>query len=166
MDRGSSIDVGRGLESFLNLDPILNSIQQILNDYLPAAYIIAFVLLVVGTMREFLLPETRRFLHNLMRAIFLVAAITFLPSVMEWCDQAFKALAELPAAESIQFGDSSYAIKPGSKGATVNAIEEVLQSKISVSHSATATVSAKESPGQRSAQLSGNEYRKGLELYC
>src|SRR6516225_3544669 len=85
-------DIARGIEGFLNLQPLLNSIQDILNDYFPAAYLIAFVLLVVGTMREFLFPETRRFMQNLLRAVLLVATISFLPSFMNWCDQAFKAL--------------------------------------------------------------------------
>jgi hypothetical protein len=58
-----------------------------LNDYLPAVYLIAFVLLVVATMREFLFPETRRFMQNLLRAVLLVAAIGFLPSFIDWCDQ-------------------------------------------------------------------------------
>jgi hypothetical protein len=37
---------------FLNLEPLLSSIQSILNDYLPAVYLIAFVLLVVATMSD------------------------------------------------------------------------------------------------------------------
>jgi hypothetical protein len=49
------------LDGFLNLEPLVDSIQKVLNDYQPAAYAIAFVLLTVGTMREFLYPETRRF---------------------------------------------------------------------------------------------------------
>jgi hypothetical protein len=57
------------LDRFLNLEPLLNSIQGVLNDYQPAAYVIAFIVLVVGTMREFLYPETRRFLHSVLRAL-------------------------------------------------------------------------------------------------
>ena len=79
-------DIARGIEGFLNLQPLLNSIQDILNCYFPAAYLVAFVLLVVGTMREFLFPETRRFMQNLLRAVLLVAAISFLPSFMNWCE--------------------------------------------------------------------------------
>src|SRR5215471_13498756 len=104
-------DIARGIEGFLNLQPLLNSIQSILNEYMPAAYMIAFVLLVVGTMREFLFPETRRFMQNLLRAVLLVAAIGFLPSFMDWCDQEFRALADLPGTRAISFGDSHYAIK-------------------------------------------------------
>jgi hypothetical protein len=80
-------DIARGIEGFLNIQPLLNSIQDILNGYFPPAYLIAFVLLVVGTMREFLFPETRRFMQNLLRAVLLVAAISFLPSFMNWSYQ-------------------------------------------------------------------------------
>ena len=70
------------------------SIQRILNDYQPAAYGIAFVLLTVGTMREFLYPETRRFLEALLRAVLLVASVNLAPNFIDWCDQAARALAE------------------------------------------------------------------------
>src|SRR5271165_6272199 len=86
------------LEGFFNLDPLVASIQEVLNSYQPAAYAIAFVLLTVGTMREFLYPETRRFIEALLRAVLLVAGISFAPNIISWCDQAVRALAELPAA--------------------------------------------------------------------
>jgi hypothetical protein len=149
-------DIARGIEGFLNLQPLLNSIQDILNCYFPAAYLVAFVLLVVGTMREFLFPETRRFMQNLLRAVLLVAAISFLPSFMNWCDQAFKALAELPAAQTIAFGDSRYAIKAGGGGSSVTAIEQVLQSKITVSNAATGGSVSSDSSTKGTPQFSGN----------
>ena len=95
------------LDGFLNLEPLVDSIQRVLNDYQPAAYAIAFVLLTVGTMREFLYPETRRLLEALLRAVLLVASISFAPSLIDWCDQAAQALAELPAAEQVNFGNWS-----------------------------------------------------------
>src|ERR1700674_3071056 len=101
------------LDGFLNLDPLVASIQRILNDYQPAAYGIAFVLLTVGTMREFLYPETRRFLDALFRAVLLVASANYARSFIDWCDQAARALAELPAAEQVDFGTLTYTIKPG-----------------------------------------------------
>src|SRR5271156_1200935 len=101
------------LDGFLNLEPLVASIQRVLNDYQPAAYAIAFVLLTVGAMREFLYPEGRRFLDAVLRAVLLVASISFAPSFIDWCDQAARALAELPAAEQVNLGDSSYSIKSG-----------------------------------------------------
>ena len=72
MDLGKQyVDLAQGLDGFLNLEPLLGSIQRVLNEYLPAVYLIAFVLLVVGTMREFLFLETRRFMQNLLRAVLL-----------------------------------------------------------------------------------------------
>jgi hypothetical protein len=156
-------DIARDLEGFLNLQPLLNSIQAVLNDYFPAAYLIAFVLLVVGTMREFLFPETRRFMQNLLRPFFSLL-ISFLPSFIDWCDQAFKALAELPAAQTIAFGDSRYAIKPGSEGSNVTEIEQVLESKIAVSNAGAAGSSSNRS-AQMSPQLSWNplDFGKSVE---
>src|SRR5215470_7593936 len=127
-------DIARGIEGFLNFQPLLNSIQGILDGYFPAAYLIAFVLLVVGTMREFLFPETRRFMQNLLRAVLLVGTISFLPSFMDWCDYAFKA---------------------GSDGSNVTAIEQVLESKIAVSSAGRAGSPSNRSK-QGSPQLSWN----------
>jgi hypothetical protein len=148
-------DIARALDGFLNLEPLLNSIQHVLNGYLPAVYLIAFVLLVVGAMREFLFPETRRFMQTLLRSVLLVAVIGFLPNSMEWCDQAFKALAELPAAQTIQFGDSGYAIKSGS-GLTVTAIEQVLASKLMMSNAGKTGAAGNDSSTRGSHQLSVN----------
>src|ERR1700724_1761905 len=80
------------LDGFLNLEPVVNTIQRVLNDYQPAAYAVAFVLLTVGTMREFFYPETRRFLDAVLRAVLLVASISFAPNIIEWGDQAAQAL--------------------------------------------------------------------------
>ena len=61
-DTGTYTSATGALDGFLNLEPLVESIQRVLNDYQPAVYAVAFVLLTVGTMREFLYPETRRFL--------------------------------------------------------------------------------------------------------
>jgi hypothetical protein len=153
----------RDLDGFLNLEPLVSSIQHIFNDYLPASYLIAFVLLVVGVMRGFLFTETRQFMQNLLRAVLLVATISFLPNFIDWCDQAFKAFAELPAAETVTFGNSSYTIKP-SNGSAVTGIEQVLKSKIAVSNAATAKSARNDSSTQGSPQLSGNPFDMGKNM--
>ena len=117
------------LGEFLNLNPLVASIQQMLNEYLPAVYAIAFVMLTVGTMREFFYPETRRFLEAILRAVMLVASISFAPNVIDWCDQAAQALAEFQGAGQVNFGEWSYSIKPGQAPA-ITQLEQVLQSKI------------------------------------
>ena len=71
------------LDGFLNLEPLVASIQRVLSDYQPAAYAIAFILLTVGTMREFLYPETRRFIDALLRVVLLVAMISIAPSLID-----------------------------------------------------------------------------------
>jgi hypothetical protein len=117
------------LDKFLNLEPLVNSIEGVLNDYRPAAYPIAFVLLVVGTMREFLYPETRRFFSAVLQAVLLVATISFASSFIDWCDQAAQALAQLPAAQKVSFGNSLYSMKAG-EAPTITQLEQVLQEKI------------------------------------
>ena len=157
------VDLAQGLDGFLNLEPLLGSIQTVLNEYLPAVYLIAFVLLVVGTMREFLFLETRRFMQNLLRVVLLVAVIGFLPSFMDWCDQGFKALADLPAAQNITFGDSSYAIK-STHGSTVTAIEQVLQSKSAISNTRKAPDAGNGASAQGSPQFSLNPLDLGKNV--
>ena len=117
------------LDGFLNLEPLVNSIQRVLNDYQPAAYAIAFVLLTVGTMREFFYPEARRFFEAILRAVLLVASISFATNFIDWLNQAAQALAELPSAEQVNLGGESYSIKPGQAPA-ITQLEEVLQAKI------------------------------------
>src|SRR5580692_11493206 len=138
------------LDGFLNLEPLVASIQRVLGDYQPAAYAIAFVLLTVGTMREFLYPETRRFIDALLRVVLLVAMISMAPSLIDWCDQAARALAELPAAEQVKLGDQSYSIKPGQAPA-ITQLEQVLQAKIEGSNSAESAAATSQKPPQFSA---------------
>jgi hypothetical protein len=151
------------LDGFLNLEPLVDSIQRVLNDYQPAAYAIAFVLLTVGTMREFLYPETRRFLQAILRAVLLVASIGYATNFIDWCDQAAQALAKLPAAEQVNLGGVSYSIKPGQAPA-ITQLEEVLQAKIkgsdfNQSGSANAAVN-----GQKPPQFSSNPLDFGKDV--
>ncbi len=117
------------LDKFLNLESLVNSIEGVLNDYRPATYAVAFILLVVGTMREFLYPETRRFFSAVLQAVLLVATISFASNLIDWCDRAAQALAQLPAAQEVSFGNWSYSMKPGATP-TVTLLEQVLQAKI------------------------------------
>ena len=116
------------LDGFLNLEPLTKSIEGVLDDYRPAAYAIAFLLLVVGTMREFQ-PETRRFFHAVLRAVLLVATISFASNFTDWCDQTARALAQLPVARQVNFGTGRYSMKPG-EAPTIVQLEQVLQAKI------------------------------------
>jgi hypothetical protein len=150
------------LNGFLNLEPLLDSIQRVLNDYQPAAYAVAFVLLTVGTMREFFYPETRRFLEALLRAVLLVASISFAPSLIDWCNQAAQAVAELPAAEQVNFGNWSYSFKSG-QGPAITQLEQVLQAKIKGSDFGN-DGSNPGGNGQKSPQFSANPLDFGKDV--
>ncbi len=151
------------LEGFLNLDPLVASIQRVLNDYQPAAYAIAFVLLTVGTMREFLYPETRRLLDALLRSVLLVGSISFASSLIDWCDQAARALAELPSAEQVSFGGQSYSIKAGQAPA-ITELEQVLQSKIKGNDFNNSGSAGQAASNQNSPQFSANPLDFGKDV--
>jgi hypothetical protein len=151
------------LNGFLNLEPLVASIQRMLNDYLPAVYAIAFVLLTVGTMREFFYPETRRFIDAVLRAVLLVASISFAPNIIDWGDQAAQALAELPAANQVNFGDWSYSIKSGQAPA-ITQLEQVLQTKIQGSGFANSGSGQEAANIQKSPQFSSNPLDFGKDV--
>jgi hypothetical protein len=151
------------LNGFLNLEPLVDSIQRVLNDYQPAAYAIAFVLLTVGTMREFIYPETRRFLDGVLRAVLLVACIGFAPNFFDWCDQAAQALAALPAADQVNFGDSSYSIQPGQAPA-ITQLEQVLQATMKGSDFNQSSLGNGAAESQKSPQFSSNPLDFGKDV--
>lgn len=65
----------KNLDGFFNLTPLLNQIRAIADDYRPATMMIAFVLLVFGTLRGFLQCEVHRFFQNLLHVTVLVCLI-------------------------------------------------------------------------------------------
>lgn len=162
-EAGTYTSATGALDGFLNLEPLVDSIQRVLNDYQPAAYAIAFVLLTVGTMREFIYPETRRFLDAVLRTVLLVASISFAPNFIEWCDQAAGALAELPAAEQVNFGGGSYSIKSGQAPA-ITQLEQVLQAKIKGSDFNESTSRNESANSQKSPQFSSNPLDFGKDV--
>jgi len=151
------------LDKFLNLEPLVNSIEGVLNNYRPAAYAIAFMLLVVGTMREFLYPETRRFFQAVLQAVLLVATISFGSNFIDWCDEAAQALAQLPAAQQVNFGNRSYSMKPG-EAPTVTQLEQVLQAKIEGTAFDKGNSASESGNTQNSPQFSGNPLDFGRDL--
>jgi hypothetical protein len=162
-DSETYTSAANALDGFLNLDPLVASIQRVVNDYQPALYAIAFVLLTVGTMREFLYPEPRRFLEALLRAVLLVASISFAPNFIDWCDQAARAFAELPSAEQVSFGGQSYSIKPGQTPA-VTQLEQVLQAKITGNGFAKSGPGSQAASSQKSPQFSANPLDFGKDV--
>jgi hypothetical protein len=117
------------LDKFFNLDPLVNSIQAAANAYQPATYVIAFVLLTAGTIREFLHPETRRFFGTLVHTIVLVACVHGAPAFFSWCNNAADALAQLPSGVSLSIGGTTYTLT-GGQSPSLTAVEDALQSKV------------------------------------
>jgi hypothetical protein len=151
------------LDKFLNLEPLVNSIEGVLNDYRPATYPIAFFLLVVGAMREFLYPETRRFFSAVLQAVLLVATISFSSRFIDWCDQAAQALAQLPAAQKVSFGNSSYSMKAG-EAPTITQLEQVLQEKIEETALNKGNAGSEGGNAQDSSQFSANPLDIGKDI--
>jgi hypothetical protein len=114
-------------------------------------------------MREFLYPESRRFIDALLRAILLVATISFAPSLIDWCDQAARALAELPAAKQVNLGGQSYSIKSGQAPA-ITQLEQVLQAKIEGSNSTQNNAGSEAANSQKSPQFSANPLDFGKDM--
>jgi hypothetical protein len=126
---GSYTYLSSELEKFFNLDPLVNSIQAAANAYQPAAYVIAFVLLTAGTIREFLHPETRRFFSTLLHTIVLVGCVSGAPTLFGWCKNAADALAQMSSGVSLSIGGASYTLT-GGQSPSLTALENALQSKV------------------------------------
>jgi hypothetical protein len=116
------------LDGFLNFEPLLNSFSTVLNDYRPAIYIIAFVLLVVSAMHGFLQPDSRRFFHTIVHSIVLVALICEAPILIGWIEAAAAGFAALPQARVIRVGNENVEFKPGTTP-LIKSIEDVLAAK-------------------------------------
>jgi hypothetical protein len=162
-DTGAYTSATGALDGFLNLEPLVASVQRVLNEYQPAVYAVAFVLLTVGTMREFLYPETRRFLAAVLQAILLVASISFAPDFIDWSDQAARALAELPAAGQVELGGLSYSFKSG-QAPTITQLEQVLQAKINGSDLSKSGSGNGAANSQNSPQFSSNPLDFGKNM--
>jgi hypothetical protein len=120
-----------GLDQYINPDALVNMIQSAVNVYMPAAYALAFVLLTVGTMREFLYPEMRRFFGTLLRTLLLVACMSGAPTLVGWLKGAADALAQMPSGVSFSINGTSYSLT-GGQAPGLTQLENALQSKMQV----------------------------------
>jgi hypothetical protein len=116
------------LDGFLNFQPLLTSLSNILDDYRPAIHLIAFVLLVVSAIHGFLQPDSRRFFQTLAQSIVLTALICQTPVVIQWFQAAATAFANLPQARTIRIGNETVDFKPG-ETPLIKRIEKVLAQK-------------------------------------
>jgi hypothetical protein len=116
------------LDGFLNFQPLLTSLSNILDDYRPAIHLIAFVLLVVSAIHGFLQPDSRRFFQTLAQSIILTALICQTPVIIQWFQAAATAFANLPQARTIRVGNATIDFKPG-ETPLIKSIENVLAQK-------------------------------------
>jgi hypothetical protein len=78
----------------LHLQEILASMQNIERQLQPISIVVAFVLLVFGTMRGFLEADSRKFMLNLLRAIIIVCLIGHWFQVKQWLGYAVDGLTQ------------------------------------------------------------------------
>src|SRR5260370_14892985 len=78
----------------LHLQEILAAMQYIERQLQPLTLVVAFVLLVFGTMRGFLEPEPRKFMLNLLRAIIIVCLVGHWFQIEQWLGYAADGLAQ------------------------------------------------------------------------
>jgi hypothetical protein len=78
----------------LHLQEILASMQNIQRQLQPLVVVVAFVLLVFGTMRGFLEPDSRKFMQNLLRAVIIVCLIGHWFQIKQWIGYATDALGQ------------------------------------------------------------------------
>lgn len=112
----------KGLNGFLNLTPLLKQIRGIADDYRPATMMIAFVLLVFGTMRGFLHGDIHRFFQNLLRTMILVCLIGNTNDLITLFQNAANGLADWPVTRQISLGALKFNFTTGGRPV----IEELL----------------------------------------
>ena len=78
----------------LHLQEILAAMQYIERQLQPLTLVVAFILLVFGTMRGFLEPEPRKFMLNLLRAIIIVCLVGHWFQIEQWLGYAADGLAQ------------------------------------------------------------------------
>jgi hypothetical protein len=112
----------------LHLQEILAAMQNIERQVQPLAVVVAFVLLVFGTMRGFLEPESRKFMLNLLRAIIIVGLICQWFQVKQWLGYAADGLTQYRVNVNLAaFGQGSREIAVGEN---LDEIRSVISEKI------------------------------------
>src|SRR5438105_3195440 len=78
----------------LHLQEILAAMRYIESQLQPLVLVVAFVLLVFGTMRGFLEPEPRKLMLNLLRAVIIVCLIGHWFQIKQWLGYAAEGLTQ------------------------------------------------------------------------
>jgi hypothetical protein len=94
---------------------ILHSMQGIESQMQPLSIVVAFFLLVFGTMREFLQPDSRRFMLNLLQALILVCLISNWSSIKQWTTDSVNGLSQFRinvGLSGMPFNDQQTKVQP------------------------------------------------------
>jgi hypothetical protein len=108
---GASTDVWPAVQFYV----ILHSMQGIESQMLPLSIVVAFFLLVFGTMRGFLQPDSRKFMLNLLRALILVCLIGNWSTIKQWTTDAVNGLTQYRINVSLSgmpFDDQQTKVQP------------------------------------------------------
>ena len=112
----------------LHLQEILAAMQYIERQLQPLTLVVAFVLLVFGTMRGFLEPEPRKFMLNLLRAIIIVCLVGHWFQIEQWLGYAADGLAQYRVDVNLTaIGQGSHQITIGEN---VDQIRSIINAKI------------------------------------
>ncbi len=104
-------------DKFLNLGSVLTMMQSVADQYLPASFVISFLLLTYGTMTGFLHCErhSEKFLRVVLRAIILTSLIGYSPILAGTLQSAASALANFPVKGSFGLGDLQFDFTAGKR---------------------------------------------------
>jgi hypothetical protein len=94
---------------------ILRSMQDIESQMLPLSIVVAFFLLVFGTLRGFLQPDSRKFMTNLLQALILVCLIGNWSTIKQWTTDAVNGLTQYRInvnLSGVQFKDQQTKVQP------------------------------------------------------
>jgi hypothetical protein len=137
-----------------NLQAIVNGMQQVANQIAPISLCVAFVLLVVGTMRGFMQNDLRHFFGNVLRVIILVALIGNWQLVSGTVTNAVNAFCDLQI-------NANFGILSNNTSTTTTArldlagLAKIIQQKISASTGIPASTQAQNGQQGTPAQSTG-----------
>jgi hypothetical protein len=124
----SSAPATSGATPSVNFEAILQSMQGIEQQMQPLSIVVAFFLLVFGTMRGFLQPDGRKFMLNLLRAIILVCLIGNWITIKQWTNDAVNGLTQYRISvnfQGIPAGDQQTTV-----GLDVEQIRQMINQKV------------------------------------
>lgn len=118
---------------YLNLDDVLRSLRQLGDQLKAVSYLIAFVILVVGTMDGFLKPQLTRFLQHLARLVCLVALIWGQAPIQSLLTRTVDGLTAQTVALTMQDYAGQYHVAAVGTRLDVAALQAIIDAKVTPS---------------------------------